>query len=133
MRTFQQMKTFILALPGVPAGITCEPGPSLPDVPGRFIVLTRYGGPGEELEGVMDGISWQVRIAGLQGDYDDAEAIADAIDVGLLSVQTANIGGVHVAGVQRVGGAPNPLLKDDAERTQFICSYIAHTELALAN
>jgi len=132
MRTFAQMKAFLE--PVAPEGMWFEPGPDLPDVPGRFTVLTRYGGPGEELEGVMDAISWQVRVAGLQDKYEDAESIADAYDVALLNIKSSdNPGGVKVAGVQRVGGAPNPLLKDDADRTQFICSYIIHTELALTN
>ena len=133
MNTFQRMKDFVAGLPGVPNNLLIEPGPALPDVPGRYVVLTPYGGPGLELEGVMDGRSWQVRVVGKQNDYNDAETIADAIDVGILSVTTGNIGGVHVAGTQRVGGAPNALLKDDAERTHFICSYIVNTEMALAN
>lgn len=132
MRTFAQMQAFLA--PHAPDDMWFEPGPDLPDVPGRFTVLTRYGGPGEDLEGAMDGISWQVRVAGLQGDYNDAEAIADAYDVALLNILSSdNPEGVHVAGVQRVGGAPNPLLKDDADRWQFVCSYILHTELALNN
>lgn len=132
MRTFEQMKTFLTAF--APEGMWFEAGPGLPDVPGRFTVLTRYGGPGEELEGVMDAISWQVRVAGLQDNYVDAESIADVFDVALLNIKSSdNPGGVHVAGVQRVGGAPSPLLKDDADRTQFVCSYILHTELALTN
>lgn len=133
MRTFQQMRAFIDSLTGVPDGVWFEPGPSLPDIPGRFIMLTRYGGPGEHFEGVLDQIAWQVRVAGLQNDYDDAESIADAIDVAFLSIHSQYIDGNWVSGVQRVGGAPNPLLKDDAERTHFVCSYIIDTALALTH
>lgn len=131
MKTFATFRTYVRTLPGVPGDITVEPGPDLPDVPGRWVVLTPYGGPGLLLEGALDGRAWQVRVAGLQGNYDDAEAIANAIDVGLLSIVAGNDLGVH--GVQRVGGAPNPLLKDDSDRWQFICSYIFDATMALAN
>lgn len=135
MRTYEQMKAFISAIPTIPDKTHYEPGPNPADVPKRQIVLTRYGGPGEDLEGVTDRISWQVRVIGKQGDggYNDAEAIADAIDIALLSVHSHQDGTEGVISIQRVGGAPNPLEKDNAERTHFICSYIVETALALAN
>lgn len=133
MRTFQAMKTFIKAIPAVPAKTRIEPGPEMPDVPGRFIVLTRYGGPGEHFEGILDQIAWQVRVAGLQNQYDDAETIADAIDRALLEVGSQEVNGLWVSGVQRSGGAPNPLLKDNADRTHFVCSYIVDTAMTLTH
>jgi hypothetical protein len=105
-----------------------EPGPNMPSTTGRFILLTRYGGPGEELEGVMDSVSWQVRVAGLQNHPIDAEDIADTLDRMMLGITTAEIGGFHVAGVERVGGAPTVLLIDDADRTHYVCSYNCSTE-----
>lgn len=133
MRSYSQMKAWAIAnVPGL-NGFTHYPGPELPDDPGKIVVWTRYGGPGEELEGVMDGISWQARVIGGQGDYESAESAADALDVALLSVGTQTVGGTRVSGVRRVGGAPNPLMVDDADRTHMVCSYIVSTELALTN
>lgn len=112
---------------------TQYPGPSLPDVPDGFVLWSRYGGPGESLEGVLDDIAWQVRVAGPQNDYDLAETVADLLDHSLLSMYSQHVGGVYVTRVQRVGGAPSVLMVDDADRTHFVCSYNIETELALAN
>lgn len=110
------------------------PGPELPDIPGKYVVLTRYGGPGIELEGVLDAVSWQVRSVGWQMEDDEsAEGIADAIDIAFLSHYSRQVGSVWVAGIQRVGGAPSSLMKDEADRTHFVCSYIVSVELALSN
>lgn len=109
------------------------PGPKLPDWPNAFVLWTRYGGPGIDDTEVIDDISWQARVVGLQNNYNQAEAIADLLDVQLLSLHSQHVAGMWVTRVQRVGGAPNPLLVDDSERTHFTCSYILGTELALTN
>lgn len=135
MRTFQQVKAWAQPfLDDADLGkIKQHPGPDLPDEPNAYVMWTRYGGPGEDADGALDDISWQARVVGLQNKYDQAESIADVLDVALLSVHSSHIGGTWVTRVQRVGGAPNVLLKDDADRTHFVCSYIIGTELALTN
>lgn len=111
------------------------PGPFDPDDnPGEYVIVTGYGGPGEDAEGTLDLMTFQVRVVGPQKDYDAAEDQAIAIDKSFLSWYSARVGtGPWLAGIQRVGGAPNPLLVDNAERWHFVCSYIFRTELALAN
>lgn len=109
------------------------PGPDLPDIPEPYVVLTRYGGPGLILDGTADDVSWQVRTVGPQGSYESAENAADAIDIAILSHFSSEIGGVWVSELRRVGGAPSPLMTDDADRTHFVCSYTASVELALPN
>lgn len=110
------------------------PGPELPDVPGKYVLLTRYGGTGIEADGALDGISWQVRsVGGQMEDEVSAEGIADAIDIAFLSHYSRKVGNRWVASIQRVGGAPAVLMKDDADRTHFVCSYVASVELALSN
>lgn len=110
------------------------PGPELPDQPERFVVLTRYGGPGLELDGAFDGVSWQVRCVGTQMNYEDVESVADAIDIALISQHSQQVGNVWVPSVQRVGGPPSAIpTQDDADRVHFVCSYTVSVELALPN
>ena len=114
--------------------VAVYPGPELPDIPGRYVVWTRYGGPGIEVDGVFDDRSWQARVVGRSHDYNSAEDVADVIDEAILShMSHVKIGGRAVPQLQRVGGAPSPLLTDDADRTHFVCSYTASVELALPN
>ncbi len=135
MNNYARMKAFteaVLVQHGF-TDATIHPGPALPDVPGRFIVWTRYGGTGLELEGVLDGKGWQSRVVGFQNDYTSAEEIADVIDTALLSHHSSYVEGVWVPEIRRVGGAPAALMEDDADRTHFVCSYIISHAMALAN
>lgn len=115
------------------AGWKVYPGPQLPSIPTSFILATPYGGPGEELEGVLDGRSWQIRSIGSQNIYTDVEAVANLIDIAFLSWHSQKVGDVWVSSIQRVGGAPAALMVDEAERVHFACSYVLSVELALAN
>lgn len=135
MRTYSQIQAFSrTALDAAGLNhVSIHPGPDLPDIPDEFVVWTRYGGPGLELDGAMDARSWQLRAVGKQMDYDSAEEIADALDVALLSHHSSEVGGLWVSDIRRVGGAPNALMVDSAERTHFVCSYIVSVELALTN
>lgn len=109
------------------------PGPDLPDIPGPHVVCTPYGGPGVILDGAGDDRSWQFRVVGQQNNYESAESAANAIDIAMLSHYSSQIEGVWVSEIRRVGGAPSPLMTDDADRTHFVCSYIVSVELALTN
>lgn len=117
------------------------PGPQLPENPDDCVVLTRYGGPGLDADGALDNVSWQVRVIGKQNNYESAEEIADTIDDGFLNHFSSYVQSDPddastkrwVPSIERVGGAPSPLLVDDADRTHFICSYNASTESALTN
>lgn len=135
MRTYTQMESWtrrIFDANGFrDAGI--YPGPELRDTPNAYVIWTRYGGPGLILDGTADDRSWQARCVGRQGDYGSAEALADLIDLHMVSHYSSEVEGVWVSGIQRVGGAPTALLTDDAERTHFVCSYIVSVEMALLN
>jgi hypothetical protein len=109
------------------------PGPNLPDDPGRFIMLTRYGGRDFDVDGLIDNPSWQVRVASKQNDYDSGEVLADWIDAKFSSFHSQKVGDLWVVEIQRVGGAPSALMLDDADRTHFVCSYTASVESALVN
>lgn len=136
MNTYTRAKAFVRQILDEAnySDVAVYPGPDLPDVPGAYVLLTSYGGPGLELgEGVLDGRSWQVRTVGEQMDYESAEGIANAIDIAFISRFSSDMDGAWVASIGRVGGAPNPLMTDDADRTHFVCSYVASVELALPN
>lgn len=135
MNTFGRLKAWLRPLLDANGfeSFSIDPGPELPDIPDGSIVCTRYGGSGLMVDGAMDGISWQFRVIGKQMDYDSAESCADFIDKQLISWFSANMGGVWVSDIGRVGGAPSALMTDDANRTHFVASYTASVELALTN
>lgn len=139
MRTFKTMKAEVRRI--LDAANYQEAmiylGPDLRDHPGSYVLLTPYGGPGLELDGALDGRSWQVRCVGSQmddKDESDAEGMADAIDIAFISHHSRYVEDVWVAGIQRVGGAPASLnTNDDANRAHFVCSYTVSVGLALPN
>lgn len=137
MRTYAIAKEFtaeILTAADYP-NVPIYPGPTLPTTePNSYVVLSRYGGTGlEGGEGALDGFSWQARVVGGQGKYEEAEGIADAIDIGWISHMSGTIGDVWVVEISRVGGPPSVLMVDDAERHHFVCSYNTSVESALDN
>lgn len=138
MKTYALARDFVrqimdLAPAGIYEKVHIYPGPNLPDDPGRFVVLTRYGGAGLEVDGVLDARGWQVRVASKQNDYDSGEVLADWIDDFFTALPSGKVGDLWVTGIQRVGGAPSALMTDDADRTHFVCSYMASVESALVN
>lgn len=109
-----------------------HPGPNDPDQPVDLaVVLTVDGGAGLQLDGVLDNISWQVRVRGAQNLYELTEDLALAIDRLLLSFPSGRQDGLHIASIYRVGGPPAQLELDSAERTQFVCSYFFDVESGL--
>lgn len=109
-----------------------HPGPDDPDVSGAFVKLTRVGGAGLEVEGLVDMVEWQVESVGDQNDYDQAEDMADTMDQIVLGMQGKQIGGTKVISAWRTGSAPAPLLVDDAQRHHFACSYTLRVQSGLA-
>lgn len=110
-------------LPSEYANVGIHPGPDMPPTPERFVVLTPFPGAGFSVEGVMDARAWQIRVAGAQHSYEDAEALAWAIDKALTGTFSQNIGGIWVASINRIGGGPSVLFRDNADRTHFVASY----------
>jgi hypothetical protein len=135
MMTFAQIKEMTRAiLDGANLqGVAIHPGPGLPDNPDESVVWTPYGGPGLEVDGALDARSWQFRAIGRQGDYESAETIANVLDIAFISHFSSKIGELWVSSIVRVGGAPNPLTRDNGNRTHFVCSYVFSVESALSN
>lgn len=107
------------------------PGPDDPDLAGSYIKITRTGGPGTEMEDLLDLIEFQFECVGDQFDYDSAEDVALEVDLLVQRIAMVTIGGARVVSVWRVGSAPAPLLVDDAQRHHFACSYIWRVQSGL--
>lgn len=109
-----------------------HPGPDDPDQPVDYVVvLSIDGGLGLQLEGAMDNISWQVRVIGGQNLYDPTERLAWDIDTALLSTPPGHYSDLRLLTPYRVGGPPQHLSYDSAERTTFVCSYFFDVESGL--
>jgi hypothetical protein len=142
MRNFKAAKAFIREIlddANYPIEqVDIYPGPELQDGDANtYVLLTRYGGAGlDGGEGILDNYGWQVRVVGAQYEYDVAEGVADAIDIGLISFMSDYIGEgsdrLWVVEIPRVGGPPAALMTDNANRTHFVCSYMPSVESALA-
>lgn len=99
-----------------------------PGIPGRLVVVTKLGGPGESGERTRDTLSFQVRTRGNQNDPVSAEALAGQVDdVFMAAVPPVSIDGTRVISIQRQGGPPGFMLRDDARRGNFACSYLLET------
>lgn len=136
MKTYGAMKAHVREILDAAAcdDVKIYPGPALPDVPDRYVVLTTYSGAGlEGGEHALDNRSWQARCVGWTDNYESAEEIANAIDIAFISHFSSNIQGEWVTEISRAGGAPSPLLVDDADRTHMVCSYVFNVESALVN
>lgn len=137
MKLFAHLKSFIEDIIAADPqwdnrNIYIVPGPDDPDQPADLtIVCSIDGGNGLQLDGVLDSISWQIRIFGDQALYDSAEALADRIDTGFMNTPSGNYHGERVVSIKRVGGRPQHLLFDNAERTQFVCSYFFDVDSGL--
>lgn len=118
------LETYLATFEETYATLTVHVGPDMPRIPDWFIVVSRTGGPGESVEGLFDGIGYQVRVAGWQHDPGSAEDVADLIDQYLRSLTTGSYQGRWVASIHRTGSGPSHLLVDDANRTHFVCGYV---------
>lgn len=129
---YATLKTFVADRLGY--DIEFYPGPDLPtNTANRYILLTRTGGPGLETEGLIDVTGWQVRVAGSQNDYDDAERVAYDVDaIFLNSGYSQAVDGVWMVDAYRTGSPPTQLLVDDADRHHFVASYLVSVQSALA-
>lgn len=108
-----------------------RPGPFVPDVPDRLIVVTLTGGLGYQLEGMADQSGFQARVRGMQSAstvqaYSDAESLAFTLDTLIFNAGfPAVIADTVIILVTRAGGPPEPLAgePDDADRYTFVCNY----------
>jgi hypothetical protein len=106
-----------------------DPGPFSERVaklsPGALVTLGVGGGGGTVLEATYDQKFITVRAVGLPNAYDATEALAYDLDGLLLSVTSPTlIGQARVLWVARVGGAPELIDFDTADRYHFQATYI---------
>lgn len=116
-------------------GVEVTVGPYEPDVPGRYVVVTRTGGPGLSTEGTIDVVGFQVRVGGDQDRAQDAEDLAMLVDrvlctypypqeVSYASSLTGKLVSCKVTAVARSGGSPSALPLDDGDRSVYTCTYL---------
>lgn len=105
---------------------------ALDESPDRLVLLSFGSGAGMSNEYVFDNPALQVRTAGKQMDYNDAEQLAFDVDKGLLKYDHSMfMGTVWITSIQRAGGNPALLLKDNGDRYNFTCTYIVGAQAGL--
>jgi hypothetical protein len=108
------------------------PGPYVPKMPDRIVVVTATPGLGYQMDGAMDAPGFQVRVRGLASSddiesYTDAESLAFTLDRLIYDASfPVVIDGQAIVKVFRQGGQPAPLGPDpdDGDRYQFTTNYI---------
>lgn len=106
-------------------------GPDIPSDPGVMLVVTWLPGAGHNAEGMLDLPAFQIRTVGPQGNRDAAKGLAERVDVELtlrIGNWPALVGGRYVVVVARSAGAPAMDRKDAANRTHYVCTYVATVE-----
>jgi hypothetical protein len=105
-------------------------GPEILTEPDRAVFLTPSGGPGYATEeGGTDAWSFQARLRGPADDPLSAEAAAQLLDWTILhGPHPAQVDGVPVLNVQRLGSPPVPLPLDPSDRRfEYTASYVITT------
>jgi hypothetical protein len=101
---------------------------------GRYIVVTRTAGPGLIREGTAEIIGFNIQVRGGENNFEDAEAIANAIDSAILEYgnEVIEIDGVVIHAVGRTGGGLQTIgVVDSASRYAFSGSYFAEVSTQL--
>jgi hypothetical protein len=108
-------------------GAPVKPGPYVPEMPDRLVVITSTPGPGFQLEAAADAQVFQARVRGPQMDQDAAEELAFSLDGLILGASfPAVVDGRTIIHCHRFGGAPAPLTgtPDSGDRYELVCSYL---------
>ena len=117
---------------GLAAAVPVYDGPDLPDDPGAMLVITMLPGAGFLMEQALDAPAFQVRTVGPQGNPEAASALAKAVDGAftaevwprtLMDPETGESRRVVI--VHRSGGGPAQDRVDNAQRTHWVCTYVA--------
>lgn len=107
-----------------------DPGPgvnldAIDANPDRIVLCSIGGGAGFSTEMVLDRPMVALRTIGKQMDYTDAEQLAYDCDQGMAAIDHSQfVNGKWWTSINRVGGGPALLLKDDGDRYHFTCNYI---------
>lgn len=98
----------------------------------EMVFINIGSGTGTNTEMLFDGVFVALIVAGRQANYESAETLANQLDRIMLRVSTkTQIGQANVASINRSGGAPAQMARDNADRYIFTCSYLVDTELGL--
>jgi hypothetical protein len=113
-----------------------RPGPYVPKMPDRLVIVTATPGPGYMMDGAVDQIGFQCRTRGRPSaddreSYPDAENLAFELDSLIYSANALAfplvVMGTVIVSVWRAGGQPAPMSPDpdDADRYVFTANYVA--------
>lgn len=102
----------------------------LPDQPDSAVVIDPRGGASPTFEGIFDRPAIFIQCRGEQADPGSAETLAAQVDAILLAPPPNRVlvGGLYVTNVQRLGGPPSLLGRDDAQRSILAATYIFEVE-----
>jgi hypothetical protein len=131
IETFLQAQLTVLGYNPLPV---FDPGPGYnldaqDASPDQMVLVSIGAGAGFSTEQVFDQPMVQLRAIGKQSDYTDAEKLAQDCDKIMSGVaQSQFINGKWVTAINRVGGGPSLLIKDDGDRYHFTCNYIVEIE-----
>ena len=96
---------------------------------GRIICVRMGSGPGYDLEGIQDNLTFTLEVRGADRNYDDAEYIAREVDEVILRQGSSPWefpDGEYMYYMGRTGGAPAQMLvSDTAGRYAFTGNYYA--------
>jgi hypothetical protein len=114
---------------GMTDAVAVYEGPELPADPNTCLVVTWTTGPGFQLEQALDTPAFQVRVMGPQGNPDQARILAENVDRSFTRhVWPAMLGELYVVEIRRAGGTPAVDRLDNADRTHYVCTYLADIE-----
>lgn len=111
-------------------GYPLKPGPEIVDTPDRAVFLTPAGGPGYVTEEAShDAWAFQARLRGPSDNPLEPELKMQQLDQLILTVACpAQIRGVTVSSVGRLGSPPVPLpLDPSSRRFEYTCTYLIVT------
>jgi hypothetical protein len=103
-------------------------GAYIREEPDRIVFVTGAGGPGYVTEeGSADAAQFQFRVRGPADSSGETEAAAHLLDsMVLTALFPAQVNGINIQHVHRLGGRPTPLPVNPQDlRHEFTCNYIA--------
>jgi hypothetical protein len=121
LATYQPMPVFY---PGPAADIDAN------DIsPEMLVIISLWPGAGLDSEQVFDRAGVQLRTIGPQMDYSRGEQLAQDCDRAMLSLQISQyVNNKWTLSIQRAGGSPTLIQKDNGDRYHFYCNYIWEVE-----
>lgn len=99
--------------------------------PNMMIFAELSNGQGLTSEGIFDRPYINIRTIGKQLSYSTAEKLAWDVDKIMYVDGNATVGTVRVLYVARVGGGPQLVDYDSADRYHFQCTYVAEVQSGL--